>query len=72
MKNPIHKTTHDDVEDIPRTSKDKNMSRTNRNENQCAIDHGKLVPDTETKEPVHRKAKVVSMKRNKPKVYIRD
>ena len=51
MKNPIHKTTHDDVEDIPRTSKDKNMSRTNRNKTLYTINSSKLVLDRDTKEP---------------------
>ena len=48
------------------------MSRTNTKISKCTLDSRTLDHKAKTKEPVHRKAKVVSMKRFKTKVYVRD
>ena len=50
----------------------KKRPRTNIKISQCTLYSSTLDQETKTKEPVHIKAKVVSMKRIKTKVYVRD
>ena len=72
MNKPNNDTTTDKTKAIIKTQKNKNMSRTNTNVTQCTLDSSTIDRERKTTKPVHRKAKVVSMKRIKTKVYVRD
>ena len=65
-------TTTNKTKAIIKNQKNKNMSRTNTKMTQCTLDSSTLDREIKTKEPVHRKSKVVTIKLIKTKVYVRD